>query len=479
MEADFSVIILTFNEDLHLPRLLTSLAGLQTEIFVLDSGSTDQTMAICKTYQLKYAIHPFENHPKQWNKALHLFDIKTPWVIGLDADQTVTPELYQLLVNFKDQDYKHINGIYFNRKNIFQGRWIKHGGYYPKFLLKMFRYGIGYSDLNENMDHRFIVPGNTTTWNNGHLLEENLKENEISFWIDKHNRYSDLLAIEEIERKQKIRLQLTEPKFWGTPDEQTAWFKRLWWKLPPYSRTFGYFGYRMFIQKGILDGRKGILFHFMQGFWFRLVVDMKIEELLQKKKLDQLNVKDKNSKLPALKFVVMFPTLFLLFYYVNIAFIGLTTPGGYYSEHLDQYFNYINAWRKFNISGTAHLLRVLGYEVTTQEIRLHVIGRSGFILVYSCLGYGILSVYAAFIMTYPKPLREKLINLTAGIIAFQLLNMLRLSLVALYWKPSPMLFNLDAHDLFNYITYSLILCAGYYWLNTDKPKQNHDENYTA
>ncbi|MBG6236433.1 exosortase/archaeosortase family protein [Pedobacter sp. CAN_A7] len=479
MAADFSFIILTFNEELHLPRLLKSLAGLTTNIFVLDSGSTDQTIAICEEYNLIYAVHAFENHPKQWDMALRMFDIKTPWVIALDADQCLTPELYLLLIEFKDEDYSDIDGIYFNRKNIFQGKWIKHGGYYPKYLLKMFRYGIGYSDLNENMDHRFIVPGKTAKWNNGHLLEENLKENQISFWIAKHNRYSDLLATEELERKQQMRSQLIQPKFWGNPDQQTAWFKKLWWNLPTYSRTFGYFGYRMIIQKGFLDGRKGMLFHFMQGFWFRLVVDMKLEELLDVQKQKEVNVKNNRTALPALKFVVSFPLLFLLLYYFNIAFIGLTTPGGHYFEYLDQHFNYIKAWRDFNISGTAAILGALGYEVTTREFRLHVTGRSGFILVYSCLGYGILSIYTAFILSYPRPLRNKFVVLLAGVLGFQLLNMLRLSLIALFWKPSPLFFKLNAHELFNLITYGLILVACYYWLNDDKQKTNLYENYSA
>jgi exosortase/archaeosortase family protein len=476
MATDFSFIILTFNEELHLPRLLKSLAGLTTDIFVLDSGSTDQTIAICEEYNLTYAVHPFENHPKQWDTALHMFDIKTLWVIGLDADQRLTPELYLQLVEFKDEDYIDINGIYFNRKNIFQGKWIKHGGYYPKYLLKMFRYGIGYSDLNENMDHRFIVPGKTTKWINGHLLEENLKENKISFWIAKHNRYSDLLATEEKERKQQMRSQLIHPRFWGNPDEQTAWLKKLWWNLPTYSRTFVYFGYRMIIQKGFLDGRKGILFHFMQGFWFRLVVDMKIEELLSSKKQKEGKVKINRSTLPALKFIVSFPVLFLVIYYFNIAFIGLTTTDGYYIENLDQHLNYIKAWRDFNITGTASILRALGYEVTTQPFRLHVTGKSGFILVYSCLGYGVLSIYAAFILAYPRPLRNKFVFLFIGVLGFQMLNMLRLSLIALFWKPSPLFLNLNAHELFNVITYGLILLASYCWLNYDKRKTNLYEN---
>jgi len=479
MAVDFSFIVLTFNEEMHLPRLLNSLQGLEADIFILDSGSTDQTIPICNHYGLHYALHPFENHPKQWDEALRRFEIKTPWVIALDADQTLTPELYQQLARFNDQDHLDIDGIYFNRKNIFQGRWIRYGGYYPLYMLKMFRYGHGYSDLSENMDHRFIVPGKTAIWKKGHLLEENLKENKISFWIDKHNRYSDLLATEEIERKQKIRLQTIRPLFWGTPDQRTAWLKRLWWNMPHYSRAFAYFSYRMLIQKGIFDGKTGILFHFLQGFWFRLIVDIKIEEQLKADRLtESKTIMNKPTKNP-IKFAILFPMLFLLFYYFNIAFIGITTPGGYYLEGVDHHLNYIKAWRSFDISCTALLLRGFGHEVLTEKVSLHVSGRSGFILVYSCLGYGVLSVYAAFILAYPKSIKEKITFLVAGIIGFQLINIMRLCLIALYWKSTPMMFKLNAHEVFNYLTYTLIICASYYWLNYSKPKLKRYENYTA
>ncbi len=278
---DFSFIILTYNEEQHLPRLLESIKILNANTYILDSGSTDQTLTICKQYGVHIAYHAFENHPKQWDTALKIFTINTPWIIGLDADQIVTPELLVQLQNFKTEDYSDVNGIYFNRKNYFKGKWLKYGGYYPKYLLKMFRYGIGYSDLNENMDHRFIVPGKSIIWKKGHILEENLKENKISFWIDKHNRYSDLVADEEIERLLNNRNQTIVPRFWGLPDERIAWLKRLWWKLPHFLRPFLYFFYRMIFQLGILDGRTGILFHFLQGFWFRIIVDVKIAEKLK------------------------------------------------------------------------------------------------------------------------------------------------------------------------------------------------------
>ncbi|HEY0054481.1 MAG TPA: glycosyltransferase family 2 protein [Pedobacter sp.] len=279
--ADFSFIILAYNEEIHLPRLLKSIAELSAPIYILDSGSTDKTLEISNHFGAIVKHHNFENHPKQWDIALNSFPISTPWIIGLDSDQIVTPELFEKLKNFTDSDFKDADGIYFNRKNYFKGKWLKYGGYYPKYLLKMFRRGIGFSDLNENMDHRFVVPGKTIIWKDGHLLEENLKENKISFWIDKHNRYSDLIADEEVERMKLLRSQTVKGSFFGNPDEKIAWLKNIWWKLPLGFRPFLYFFYRIFIQLGILDGTTGLLFHFLQGFWFRLIVDVKIKERMK------------------------------------------------------------------------------------------------------------------------------------------------------------------------------------------------------
>jgi hypothetical protein len=131
------------------------------------------------------------------------------------------------------------------------------------------------------MDHRFIVPGKLQIWKAGIIIEENLKENNIRFWIEKHNRYSDLVAREEVERMRHLRAQTIKPKFFGSPDERTAWRKQLWWRLPRYLRPMIYFIQRIVFQLGILDGRTGIIFHFLQGFWFRLIVDIKVEEILR------------------------------------------------------------------------------------------------------------------------------------------------------------------------------------------------------
>lgn len=471
MIAPYSFIIITYNEEQHLPRLLESVDGLNAPVFILDSGSEDNTIAIAQKAGATILQHVFENHPKQWDFALKNFDIKTPWVICLDADQVVTPELKEKLIAFKVEDHEDVNGIYFNRKNFFKGSWIKHGGYHPFYLLKMIRFDVGYSDLNENMDHRFIVPGKTEVWKHGHILEENLKENNISFWIAKHNRYSDLLAQEEIERMQKMRQQTLKPLLFGSPDERTAWLKQLWWQLPRYVRPLLYFTYRMIFQLGILEGRTGIIFHFLQGFWFRLIVDVKIDEIL---KSEQKIIKIDTGQISPAKFVFKFLTLFLLFYYFNILFFGITNPGKHYYPFLANHLNYIQGLRWLLLSSSVQALNGLGYPAIHNGTELLVAGKGAIVLVYSCLGLGLMSFFAAFVIAYPKKkTKQKIIFLITGIFAIQLLNILRFVLLALFWNKNASQI-VDHHTIFNIILYIVIMISLYFWVTkTDEHSNKH------
>ena len=470
MNAQFSFVILTFNEEIHLPRMLASIKNLDAPVFVLDSGSTDNTVAIANDYGAAVLQNAFENHPKQWDYALKNFDIQTPWVICLDADQMVTQELNQQLSRFSDEEYKDIDGIYFNRKNYFKGRWIKHGGYSPFYLLKMIRFGVGYSDLNEAMDHRMVVPGKTIIWKDGVIIEENLKENNISFWIAKHNRYSDLVAQEEVERMMQIRSQTVKPHVWGSPDERTAWLKQLWWKLPRYVRPMLYFIYRMFFQFGILDGRTGVIFHFLQGFWFRLVIDIKIDEILKQKNGDRASIENAPSPV---KFVLAFVALFAAFYYFNIFYFGVTSPGNHYSAFLDQHVNYIRGLRWLLLKATIQVLGWFGFTAINNDYELLVPGHGTIQLVYSCLGLGVMSFFTAFVLAYPVKFKSKIIFLLCGVLGIQVLNVSRFVLLALFWSHNKNRV-IDHHTIFNIILYLLIALTLYIWVKHNDKALNHN-----
>jgi hypothetical protein len=110
------------------------------------------------------------------------------------------------------------------------------------------------------------------------ILEANENEWQISFFIEKHNRFATELAAEELSRRGGLPY-LVRPSLLGTPDQRTLWLKQAWQRLPLYIRPFLLFFYRYILRAGFLDGKPGFVFHLMQSFWFRLLVDIRIEEM--------------------------------------------------------------------------------------------------------------------------------------------------------------------------------------------------------
>lgn len=279
----FSAVVLTCNEEHNLQRCLSHLAVLGVNIFVVDSGSTDDTLNIAAQYA-SVVHHAFETHARQWSWALANLPISTQWVLALDADQQVTPELggeLEALFTRPEAIAQEVEGIYIKRRQIFRGRWIKHGGYYPKYLLKLFRIDRVKLDPTDLVDHHFYVCGRTLKLKHD-LVEENSKENSISFWIEKHNRYATSLAREELQRRHVAKPEPIRRSVLGNPDQRTLWLKGVWYRCPAYIRPFLYFGQRYFLRLGFLDGKEGFIFHFLQAFWFRLLVDINLDELESK-----------------------------------------------------------------------------------------------------------------------------------------------------------------------------------------------------
>jgi glycosyltransferase involved in cell wall biosynthesis len=273
-------VVLTFNEESNLEACLHSIARLTTAILVVDSGSTDRTAEIARTYGAVFMEHPFESHAQQWKWALSQVPASAEWILALDADQKMTPALQDELDHlFRDgaEQLRGVNGLYIKRRQVFRGKWIRHGGYYPKYLLKLFRRQKLLLDAFDLVDHHFYVDGCTRKMRFD-LIEENHKEDDITFWIDKHNRYAARLAQEEHDRKLHSVRPPLEPSLVGSPDQRTLWQKAVWSHLPRYARPTLYFVYRYFIRLGFLDGKQGFIFHFLQGFWFRLLIDIKLDE---------------------------------------------------------------------------------------------------------------------------------------------------------------------------------------------------------
>ena len=276
-----TVVILTRDEELNLDACLSSVASWVDELFVLDSGSRDKTLEIARAHGAQVFEHPFVTHAQQWAWALANLPITNEWILGLDADQRITAELRdELAALFAIEDStRGMDGFFINRRQVWRGRWIKHGTYYPKYLLKLFRKTLVVVDDRDVMDHHFYVAGATRNLQYD-LVEENVKENDLSFWIDKHNRYAPLLAREEFIKRGHGNETPIHANIFGNPDERTLWLKQRWYALPLYVRPFLYFIYRYIFRLGFLDGKQGFLFHFLHGFWFRVLVDAELDEML-------------------------------------------------------------------------------------------------------------------------------------------------------------------------------------------------------
>lgn len=274
-------LVLTFNEEENLAACLESVAGWAEEIIVVDSGSTDRTLEIARWYGAEVLSHPFTSHAEQWNWALSSVPIANEWVLALDADQRVTEELRREIRNILAAEGAAptgIGGCYVRRRQIFRGRWIKHGGYYPKYLLKLFRRDAVWVDKGERVDHHFRVRGKVVKLGYD-IIEDNRNELSIRSWVEKHNRYAFLQACEEIQRERVGNHPGLQASLRGGPDERILWLKSVWMRAPLYWRPFAYFIYRYFFLLGFLDGKEGFVFHFLQAFWYRLLVDINIDEL--------------------------------------------------------------------------------------------------------------------------------------------------------------------------------------------------------
>ena len=277
-----TVIVLTKNEERNLSNCLQSVAGWCQQMFVVDSGSTDGTFEIANQFGALVVYHAFAGHTRQWNWALRNLPFACEWALCLDADQQVTPALrYEITSVLTGIQATPQSGFYLKRRQIFRGKWIRHGGYYPKLLLKLFRHELAWCDENERLDSRFYVKGKIGILKHD-LIEDNQNEHNMTFWIDKHNRYATAQAMEELERRGHALSWAIEPRLCGTPDQRTLFFRNFWYRcLPLYVRPFLLFFYRYFLRLGFLDGKQGLIFHFNQSLWFRLLVDTKLEELAQ------------------------------------------------------------------------------------------------------------------------------------------------------------------------------------------------------
>lgn len=136
-----TVIILTKDEEKHIARAIRSVMPLAARVLVVDSGSTDKTVQIAKDLGAEVLYHRWKNYASQFNWALDQLPISSRWILRLDADEYLTPELVDQIKSALSSLPDDIEGLVMTRAMVFMDRIMKHGGLYPLEVLRVFRFG--------------------------------------------------------------------------------------------------------------------------------------------------------------------------------------------------------------------------------------------------------------------------------------------------------------------------------------------------
>lgn len=274
-----AVVILTYNEAVHLARALNSVADIASQIFIIDSGSTDDTVRIAESYGATVLYHPFVNQAKQFQWALDNASISADWILRLDADEIIEPDLSEEISRRLPELSVDVTGIVLRRKHIFMGKWIRHGGRYPLLMLRIFRSGKGHIEDRWMDEHIVVREGRVITFDGG-FSDHNL--NDLSYFVEKHNKYATREALEVLN--QRFDLFPRDDSLGSANASAQAslkrWIKeRIYNKIPFPISSVLYFIWRYVFQLGFLDGREGLVYHFLQGYWYRFLVGAKVMEL--------------------------------------------------------------------------------------------------------------------------------------------------------------------------------------------------------
>ena len=275
---DLSVIILTYNEELHICRCLENVLPFAKKVFVVDCFSTDKTKEIALRLGAEVVEHAWPgNQAEQFNWALDNLPISTEWVLRLDADEYLLPELVEELQEKLPTLPEDVTGIIFNRRHIFMGKWMRRG-IYPVKLLRVFRYGKGMCEQRLMDEHIQLTEGRAVEFEHD-FCDHNL--NNLSWFCHKHVNYAIREAVDLLD----IELDLTgaAESDNGKEISPQALAKRMkkhqYARQPLFWRSFAYFCYRYFLKGACLDGKVGFIWTFLQGWWYRTLVDAKVFEI--------------------------------------------------------------------------------------------------------------------------------------------------------------------------------------------------------
>lgn len=272
-----TAVILTKDEARHIRRAVESVVEVVDHVLVVDSGSSDATVEIAECLGAQVLHNPWRNYATQFNFALDHLPKGTNWVLRLDADEIVSPELASQIAAELGGIGPEIAGVYVSRRMSFLGQPIRWGGVFPIRVVRLFRAGQGRCEARW-MDEHILVEGATAGFD-GEIMDYNL--NSLTWWTDKHNAYASREVVDLLNLEYRFIPHETVADLSGAQQAGVKrWLKeQVYARLPGGARATAYFVYRYIFRLGFLDGKEGAAFHVLQGFWYRYLVDMKLHEV--------------------------------------------------------------------------------------------------------------------------------------------------------------------------------------------------------
>lgn len=280
--VDLTVVILTKNEENNLRKCIESFKGIVKRFVIVDSYSTDGTKALCeelsKSINLDFYENKFIDYATQLNWGLTNTNIDTKWSMRMDADEELTPELVEEIKEKLPLIEKEVNGIVLKRRMYFMGKWIKHGGVYPTKLLRIFRTNKAFCEMKIMDEHMILTEGKSIEFKYD-FKDFNTKD--LEWWTHKHNWYSNREVLDyqiKVLNKNESDDLINTSRDKGQASRKRVIKNKGYYKLPLFFRAKLYFIYRYYVRMGFLDGQEGRIYHFLQAYWYRFLVDAKIYE---------------------------------------------------------------------------------------------------------------------------------------------------------------------------------------------------------
>ena len=270
---DVSVLILTLNEEINLGRCLSSLVWCD-DIVVLDSFSTDRTEEIACDAGARFVQRAFDDYASQRSFGLSEIDYRHPWVLMVDADEVVPPDLEEEIERETAACDSDVSLFRMRNKNFLMGRWIRRSSGYPTWLGRLAR--VGHVRMRRAINEQIHTEGRVRLLR-GHLHHYSFNKG-FNAWFEKHNRYSAMEAM-EIVRGAGNRVRLSDLRAADPADRRRA-VKRLVYALParPLVVFLGLYVFR----GGFLEGRAGLTFSALRAI-YEFMIDCKVRELRRRK----------------------------------------------------------------------------------------------------------------------------------------------------------------------------------------------------